>query len=146
VAVNPSLCPVVSRAVSRRMPAEKVGAPGGARRTLAGEQGVLTRVRVALPEKATELTVKVSRKGGGPETGTWNRHNGISGVSARVVSGNPRATIQNIANCRPTEPRTGKQVCTIALDRGQIDHRQFVTVEVLATREGEPILLEAAGT
>jgi hypothetical protein len=91
-------------------------------------------------------TVSRMGRGGAPETGTWNRHNGISGVIARVVSGNPGEFMQNIANCRPTEPRTGKQVCTIALDRGQIDKRQFVTVEVLATGEGAPILLEVAST
>jgi hypothetical protein len=142
--VNPSLCPELARTVSSQISARAVGAAAGVQRTLEGGQGVLTRVRVALPSNAATLTVKVSREGATPGTDTWNIHEGIAGVQARVVSGDQRALVPNLANCRTTEPRTGKQVCTIPVERGRVDGKRFVTVEVFAAQAGRPILLEVA--
>jgi hypothetical protein len=139
---NPSLCPELRRTLSGRISAPDLAR--GSRRILDGAQGVLTRMHLALPPNAVTLTVKVSREGGTPEAGPWNRHAGIAGIVARVVSGNASQSIPNLANCRPTEPRTGKQVCTIPVESGRVDGKRFVTVEVFATRAGAPILLEVA--
>jgi hypothetical protein len=101
---------------------------------------------VGLPSDAATLTVKVSREGATPETdtGTWNRHTGIDGVVARVISGDANHPVPNLATCQPTEPRSGKQVCTIPIERGRVDGKRFVTAEVFATAAGTPILLEVA--
>jgi hypothetical protein len=142
--VNPSMCPVLSRTVSSRISAQAAGAAGGAQRALEGTQGVLSSVRVRLPSNAASLTVKVSREGGVPRSDAWNLHTGIAGISARIVSGRATVALPNIVNCRPVEPRTGEQACSIPVVQGRVDGKRFVTVEVFAARGGAPIRLEVA--
>jgi hypothetical protein len=142
--VNPSMCPAVRNTISDNISARQARAAGGVRHTLDGTQGTLTRVNVALPRTAASLTVKVSREGGVPRSDTWNLHTGIAGISARIVSGNTTVALPNIVNCRPVEPRTGEQACSIPVVRGRVDGKRFVTVEVFAARGGAPIRLEVA--
>ncbi|WP_175102831.1 hypothetical protein [Pararobbsia alpina] len=140
--VLPTSCPTLVRTVSTRIPAQEVGMVLG-RRTLDGTQGVLTRVRVGLPANAARLTVTVSREGGASGTEVWNRHTGIAGIAARVVSGRANHVVPNIANCRPAESLgAGKQGCSIPVEHGRVDGKRFVTVEAFATRNGTPIQLE----
>jgi hypothetical protein len=106
--VPESLFPIVNKTVSLSISRRAVGMTGGAQRKIDGTAGVLTRVRLALPPNAAKLTVKATREGDGPTSESWSPSCGIGGISATIVSDNPKESEQNILNLRPLEPHTAR--------------------------------------